>query len=142
MNCFEARQDFRSFWRRELQPERRAAFNQHLSGCLKCDWAFRQFALSAPALHSETEPDRTGTVSRPSVRLQAQRSNRFFRESRSSSQWLSMVAAVVLFVTGASAAYFSVAGQNQTLSDAMHQPDPVVQLVSSDLPPVNSDLGQ
>jgi anti-sigma factor RsiW len=142
MNCFEARQDFRSFWRRELQPERRAAFNQHLSGCLKCDWAFRQFALSAPALHSETGPDRSGEISRPPVQMLPRRSGAGFRETRSSSQWLSMAAAAVLFVTGASAAYFSVAGQNQSLSDAMHQPDPVVQLVSSDLPPANSDLGQ
>ena len=142
MNCFEARQDFRSFWRRELPAERRAAFNSHLSGCLKCDWAFRQFALSAPALHSETEPDRTGVISRPPVHLQSQRSGAPFRQARVSSQWLSMAAAVVLFVTGASAAYVSIAGQDQTLSDAMHQPDSFVQLVSSDLTSTNSDLGQ
>ena len=142
MNCFEVRQDFRSFWRRELPTERRAAFNSHLSGCLKCDWAFRQFALSAPALHSETEPDRSATVLRPSVPLRPRRSGGVFREARSSSQWLSMAAAVVLFITGASAAYLSEAGQGQSLSDAMHQPDAFVQLVSSDLPSANGDLGQ
>jgi anti-sigma factor RsiW len=142
MNCFEARQDFRSFWRRELPAERRAAFNSHLSGCLKCDWAFRQFALTAPALHSETEPDRSGAISHPSVYTQPRRSGAVFRETRVSSQWLSMAAAVMLFVTGASAAYFSLAGQNQTLSDAMHQPDPVVELVSADLHSASSESGQ
>ncbi len=53
MNCFEARQDFRSFWRKELDAERRAAFIAHLAECAKCDGAFRTFALTAPVFHSE-----------------------------------------------------------------------------------------
>ena len=53
MNCFEARQDFRSFWRKELAPERRGAFLAHLAECAKCDGAFRIFALTAPVFHSE-----------------------------------------------------------------------------------------
>ena len=61
---------------------------------------------------------------------------------RGSSAWLSMAAAVVLFITGASAAYLSEAGQGQSLSDAMHQSDAFVQLVSSDQPSGNSDSGQ
>lgn len=52
MNCFEARQDFVGFWRRTLDEERRRALLAHLKGCLKCDRAFRAFALTAPMLHS------------------------------------------------------------------------------------------
>jgi hypothetical protein len=60
MNCFEARQDFVSFWRSALEGERRRELLAHLKGCLKCDRAFRTFALTAPMLHSggvaKTEP--------------------------------------------------------------------------------------
>jgi hypothetical protein len=66
MNCFEARQDFVSFWRSALEGERRRELLAHLKGCLKCDRAFRAFALTAPMLHSgsvaKTEPS-IGAVS-------------------------------------------------------------------------------
>lgn len=52
MNCFEARQDFVSFWRRALDGERRRELLAHLEGCSKCDRAFRAFALTAPMLHA------------------------------------------------------------------------------------------
>jgi hypothetical protein len=52
MNCFEARQDFVGFWRRTLDDERRRALLAHLKECVKCDRAFRAFALTAPMLHS------------------------------------------------------------------------------------------
>jgi Putative zinc-finger len=52
MNCFEARQDFVSFWRGALDGERRRELLAHLMGCAKCDRAFRTFALTAPMLHS------------------------------------------------------------------------------------------
>jgi hypothetical protein len=60
MNCFEARQDFVSFWRGALAGERRSDLLAHLKGCAKCDRAFRTFTLTAPMLHSggaaATEP--------------------------------------------------------------------------------------
>jgi len=60
MNCFEARQDFVGFWQSALEGERRRELLAHLKGCLKCDRAFRAFALTAPMLHSggvaKTEP--------------------------------------------------------------------------------------
>jgi hypothetical protein len=51
MNCFEARQDFVSFWQSALDGERRRELLAHLKGCAKCDRAFRAFALTAPMLH-------------------------------------------------------------------------------------------
>src|SRR5258708_34502410 len=66
MNCFEARQDFVGFWQSALEGERRRELLAHLKGCLKCDRAFRAFALTAPMLHSggvaNTEPS-IGAVS-------------------------------------------------------------------------------
>ena len=141
MNCFEARQDFRSFWRKELTPERRAAFIAHLAECSKCDAAFRIFALSAPVFHSHGEPDRASTIARR-MPASARREARAYREPFRSSAWLSIAAVLVLFITGVSAAYFSVKTPDETLSDAIHQPSQFVELVSADFPETNSDFGQ
>ena len=140
MNCFEARQDFRSFWRKELAPERRAAFIAHLGDCPKCDAAFRIFALTAPVFHSDTEPNRPLTT-QSRMAAASRREGRAYRERRTSA-WLSIAAALVLFVTGASAAYFSEETPTETLSDAIHQPSSYTELVSADLPEVSSDFGQ
>ena len=134
MNCFEARQDFRSFWRKELAPERRAAFVAHLGGCRKCDEAFRVFALTAPVLHSGMEP------SRPHIARRISASSRY--EVRRSSAWMSIAAVLALFITGASAAYYSVDTSPETLTEAIHQPSQFVELVSSEMPEANSDFGQ
>jgi len=141
MNCFEARQDFRSFWRKELTPERRAAFVAHLAECSKCDAAFRIFALTGPVFHSPAEPNRAGTIPRR-MPASARREARAYREPRRSSQWLSIAAVLALFITGASAAYFSVKAPDETLSDAIHQPSQFVELVSVDFPETNNDFGQ
>lgn len=55
MNCFEARKEFPSFWRRTLTTEERAAFLAHVGRCARCDRAFRVFALTAPVLHGDSE---------------------------------------------------------------------------------------
>ncbi len=141
MNCFEARQDFRSFWRRELAPERRAEFVAHLAECSKCDGAFRTFALTAPVLHSDAEPARVGLPARR-IAASAHRDGRAHRQPSRFAAWLSMAAVVALFITGASAAYYSVATPVETLSDAIHQPASSVELVSADFPETNSDFGQ
>jgi len=142
MNCFEARQDFRSFWRKELTPERRAAFLAHLAECSKCDGAFRIFALTAPVFHSEAEPTRATPTLRRRMPASERRDGAAFREMRRPAAWLSIAAVLALFVTGASAAYFSVAAPTETLSEAIHQPSPFVELVSADFPETNSDFGQ
>ena len=141
MNCFEARQDFRSFWRKELSAERRGAFVAHLAECAKCDAAFRTFALTAPVFHSEAEPARPVTLARR-ISASAQREGRAYREPRRAQAWLSIAAAVALFITGASAAYISVDTPDETLSEAIHQPSQFVEMVSADFPEANSDLGQ
>jgi anti-sigma factor RsiW len=141
MNCFEARQDFRSFWRNELTPKRRVAFVAHLAECSRCDEAFRTFALTAPVFHSEAEPDRSESAA-PGTPASGRREARAYRESRRASAWLSIAAAAVLFITGASAAYFSVEAPDESLSDAIHQPSQFVELVSTDMPESNLDLGQ
>jgi anti-sigma factor RsiW len=139
MNCFEARQDFPLFWRKQLAPERRGAFLAHLAQCSKCDAAFRTFALTAPVFHSEAEPPRSGTGS---VAARARRDARAYRQTRRSSAWLSIAAAMTLFITGASAAYFSIDTPTETLSDAIHQPSQFVELVSADFPEATNDFGQ
>ena len=144
MNCFEARQDFRGFWKKELEAERRTALIQHLSECPKCDAAFRAFALTAPVLHSESEPYRPASIPRERTASQARRSGGAYREMRRSSAWLSIAAAVALFIVGASAAYVSVEPPSTTLSEAIseRQSDSFVTLVSSDVPEVNGQFGQ
>jgi anti-sigma factor RsiW len=141
MNCFEARQDFRSFWRKELAPERRVAFVAHLAQCSKCDAAFRTFALTAPVFHSDAEPDRSASTARR-MPASARREGGAYREPRGASAWISIAAVLALFVTGAGAAYFSVEAPTETLSEAIHQPSQFVELVSADFPETNSDLGQ
>jgi len=131
MNCFETRQEFRSFWRKELPPGRHAAFIAHLGECHKCDGAFRAFALTAPVLHSNAEPNRPALARRTPARYEARRA----------SAWLSTAAVLALFVTGASAAYYSVAMPAETLSDAIQKPTHFVELVSADYPEANSDFG-
>ncbi len=141
MNCFEARQDFRSFWRKELASERRGEFVAHLAACAKCDGAFRTFALTAPVFHSNSEPERIGSHARRFA-ASARRDGRAYRQPSRSGAWLSIAAVVALFITGASAAYYSVETPVETLSDAIHQPSSSVELVSADFPETNSDFGQ
>ena len=142
MNCFEARQNFRSFWRKELAPESRAAFLAHLAECSKCDGAFRTFALTAPVFHSEAEPAaRRVFVARVPARAHRD-GNRYRTFAGRTSVWVSIAAVVALFLTGASAAYYSVKPPTETLSDAIHQPSQSVELVSAESPETNSDFGQ
>ena len=143
MNCFEARQDFRGFWKQELETDRRAALIQHLSECPKCDAAFRAFALTAPVLHSQAEPYRPASIPRVREASPARRSGGARREMRRSSAWLSIAAAAALFIVGASAAYVSVETPATTLTEAISEPQsPYVTLVSTDIPEVNGELGQ
>jgi len=154
MNCFEARQDFRAFWRRELDAQRQAALAGHMKECNRCDAAFRAFALSAPGVHSGSEPERSAVQSRERrvlVDPAFARVSGIYRDggrgAARSRPWLSMAAAVALFVAGASAAYLSVRAPAPSLTDAslteaVNQPEPFVELVSVDMPGATSDFAQ
>jgi hypothetical protein len=91
--------------------------------------------------HSDAEPSRPVSAARR-ISASARREGGAYREPRRAQAWLSIAAAVALFITGASAAYFSVDTPNETLSDAIHQPSQFTELVSADYPEANSDLGQ
>jgi hypothetical protein len=67
MNCFEARKEFPSFWRRMMTPEERTAFLAHVGRCARCDRAFRVFALTAPVLHGESPSKESMGVAQSSV---------------------------------------------------------------------------
>ena len=133
MNCFEARQDFASLWRESLDPARRAELITHLAECAKCDRAFRVFALSAPALHSERVPEPgTSRVAgrRPSPRQIAR-----------PRRWFAMCAAITFFVAAGLAAWMSVTMPVESLSDTLDVPDNFIQQVfGPDLAPPPNDL--
>jgi hypothetical protein len=134
MNCFEARKEFGAFWRRTLEPEARAAFNRHLSGCAKCDRSFRVFALSAPVLQSDREPEPrarpAGTV-RTAVRPFAA-----YRKPSGNGEtpaWRMMAAAAILLMASGSLAGVAAWTGNptrQNVMEAIAGDDPAVEPVS------------
>lgn len=137
MNCFEARKEFPSFWRRTLTPEERTAFVAHVGRCARCDRAFRVFALTAPVLHGDSvtrEPMGVVSVATQESLLYARRepsatSHRGAtvtpvvpRASR--TVWAAAaLAAAALFVL-----YIAAATPGQTLEDAITGEDPVGDL--------------
>jgi hypothetical protein len=108
MNCFEARKGFTAFWRRTMPPAERGRLVEHLKVCTQCDHSFRVFALSAPVVHSESEPVVAASAARAPLNLVRPRrfaSNREEQFARKGSQWPWQVAAAValLFIGGVSA---------------------------------------
>ncbi len=106
MNCFEARKEFVSFWRRTLDLERRAGFSSHLENCDRCDRSFRLFALGAPVFHSDREPEMAlrpvSAPLRPRIAV-ARRPMRLRRSPAVTAPWQAMaVAALFLMIGGAS----------------------------------------
>lgn len=135
MNCFEARREFGAFWRKELANERREAFLAHLAGCSGCDSAFRNFALSAPVLHSAMAPERPlGEVAaRVRNAVSARRPAAAYRGRQRPRQWASMAAAVVVLMAGVFAAYMSVKAPVGNLADALSQSDSVTPVPVAEL---------
>jgi predicted anti-sigma-YlaC factor YlaD len=144
MNCFEARQDFPAFWRRELLEYRRAELAAHLGECLKCDAAFRTFAMTAPVLHSIQAPDtsaaqpREFTLKSP-MHAAASNPRASYREPR---RWLAMCASVIIFIVAATGAYMAATPPAGSLSEALTNPqEPSVQeLFGPDAPDLSNDL--
>jgi hypothetical protein len=140
MNCFEARQEFSALWRKRATGERRAEILAHLNGCAKCEHAFRVFALTAPVLHSESEPAPAARVSSPARRefSLSDRPRRFASvalEAASPRPWFAMAAAAAIFVIASSAAFYSVNVPRQTLSEELSMPDTNAEAAADPLAP-------
>jgi hypothetical protein len=141
INCFEARQEFRAFWRRELPAEQRAALVSHLGGCAKCDRAFRNFALGAPVLHAAGEPPERTVAQGQSARVaRARRSGGVVRGEFVPRRGLAMSAAAMVLIAASLAAYFSVTTPVDTLSDELSTDPVAAQILGPDLYPSSEDL--
>jgi hypothetical protein len=112
MNCFEARKEFAAFWRRTMPLAERARLLEHLSACAQCDRSFRVFALSAPVVHSESQPDAAASAVRPALNLV--RPRRFvalgaeaFTRRAPEHSWRVAAAAAALVVIGGFTAWSS-----------------------------------
>ena len=141
INCFEARQEFPAFWRRELAAERRAALVNHLAGCAKCDRAFRNFAFGAPVLHSVGEPpERTVAEGQGARAARAPRSPGVIRGEFVPRRGLAMSAAAMVLVAASLAAYFSVTTPVDSLSDELSTDPIATQILGPDLYPSSEDL--
>jgi anti-sigma factor RsiW len=141
INCFEARQEFPAFWRRELAAERRAALVNHLAGCAKCDRAFRNFALAAAVLHSAGEPPRRAAAERPWSRdPRARRAGTVVRGEFVPRRGLAMSAAAMVLIAASLAAYFSVRTPVDTLNEELSTDPIAAQTLGPDLYPSSEDL--
>jgi hypothetical protein len=151
MNCFETRQEFSALWRKRATDERRAEILAHLKSCAKCDHAFRIFALTAPVLHSESEPPAQARASSPARREfslgdRPQRFASVSRETTSPRRWVAMAAAAAIFVIASSAAFYSVNVPRQTLGEELSMPESNANYEASadplapEMPMTESDL--
>jgi len=138
MNCFETRREFAAFWRRTMPSADRTRFAEHLEGCAQCDRAFRAFALSAPVVHSDIQPDEPAAAPRPPLNLV--RPRRFatarvepFPRRAPERSW-QIVAAAALLLIGGFAAWSSarwpvrnfaetVAGDSSDIEPAIYSSD-------------------
>lgn len=131
MNCFEARKEFGAFWRRTLAPEARAAFSSHLGSCAKCDRSFRIFALSAPVLYSEREPEpraRPAGTARMAIRPLTAR--RMPSRSSGTPPWRAVAAAAILLIVSGATAAWTIIPAHQDMMEAIAGDDPSVEPVS------------
>ncbi len=151
INCFEARQEFPALWRKTTTAARRAELLAHLWQCAKCDHAFRLFALTGAALHSERTPGaaprEAGAVRRDYSSLD--RPYRFAAASRASAPsrpWIAIGAAAMIFLFSSSVAYYSVKAPGDTLTDEISSSDTgtdsesMTDLFGSEFAPASNDF--
>ncbi|MDO8432942.1 MAG: hypothetical protein Q7S58_11095 [Candidatus Binatus sp.] len=151
MNCFETRNEFPALWRKTASAERRAELLAHLAGCAKCDRAFRAFALTAPVLHSDSEPPAASARS-PGDRRDFSAFDRPLRFAsiprveQGPRRWLAMSAAAAIFVFASGAAYLSARSSSDTLNDLLSKPEisatseAAADPFAPELPSIESDL--
>ena len=149
MNCFEARQGFAGFWQGALGDERRRSLLAHLKGCLKCDRAFRAFALTAPMLHGGSVAAAAGAASGSGAvevarlelpgniaatpRADAGRAAEILRRAsvyrladrRPMRQWRDAAAGFSAMAAAALLLYFSLATPSQSFDDFMAPSDSI-----------------
>lgn len=131
MNCFDTRKEFIAFWRRTLASEQRAAFTAHLRGCAKCDRSFRVFALSAPILHSDREPEmRLEASAATASRVSAPVRRPALARRSSGYQWISVAAAAILLVISGMAAWTAANPDRSDVMEAIAGDDPSIEQVS------------
>jgi predicted anti-sigma-YlaC factor YlaD len=141
MNCFEARQEFPAFWRRELAANRKSLLIDHLANCSKCDRAFRNFALSAPVLHSVNEPlARGATQRRDDDDSHARRAPAVSRNGFSARRRFATSAAAMALIAASIAAYLSVTIPLDNLNDELSADPGSAQMLGTDLSPASEDL--
>lgn len=147
MNCFEARQEFVTFWQGKISAEQRQLLAHHLGECTRCDRAFRAFALTAPALHSESEPPE---ILRRTDRRQSRQAAHAYREATSyrlagarGQMWAAACAALSMVVVAGFAAYFATAVPHETLDQTLTSYQEGTELFSQQqqrLPGLTDDL--
>lgn len=123
MNCFEARNQFAAFWRRQMTMDARATLVAHLRECARCDHSFRLFALSAPVVHSAVEPEAGSGAQRSgglhTVALSARRSGTVARrDTMMKRQRRGVGAALTMAVTAILAIYVATAPRD-TFEEAL-----------------------
>jgi len=144
MNCFEARQAFVPFWRRTMPQDDRAAFLAHLRQCPPCDRSFRLFALGAPVLHSDAEPDH-GSPALPRVGglhsvASPPSENSTPRTRIAPRAWRTITAACAMAAVAALALYVAAGSPRDTLEEALAGEDQNVELTV--YTPAGNLLGQ
>jgi anti-sigma factor RsiW len=131
MNCFDTRKEFVAFWRRTLEPQGRAAFTAHLDGCAKCDRSFRTFALSAPVLHGDREPE--GRRQAPAAWVPSRPAGirtPVMKPHHGGYQWLNVAAAAAVLVVSGVAAWTAATPAKQDVMEAIAGDNPSIEQVS------------
>jgi len=125
MNCFEARKEFAAFWRRTMPSAARAHLVEHLAACAQCDRSFRVFALSAPVVHSENQPETSASATlapfkmiRPR-RFATARVQSFARRESQQRPWLVAAAVAALLLIGVFSAWSSTQWPSQNFADSI-----------------------
>ncbi|HVN63954.1 MAG TPA: hypothetical protein VMT58_04915 [Candidatus Binataceae bacterium] len=127
MNCFDARREFAALWRAAVSAERKAELLAHLGDCAKCDRAFRLFALTAPALHSEPKPGS------PKATADANSDFPFGTSARrlaaapvyfaARPRWMAIAAAIAIFALSSAAVGLAEYAPSPSIADAISSPD-------------------
>jgi len=134
VNCFQARREFRDFWRQRLEPATAEELAGHLGCCGLCDQAYRLFALTAPVLHSDAGAIEAMLAGERGTRPIARRTRSAVAE-RAIEQQGTVWAALSMLVAASVIAYMSVAVPSESLTDALTRIQPTRAVSAVQEPP-------